>query len=267
MKSRRGSLAVVGSGIESMGQMTPSARREIERAGELFYLVSDPLTPATLQELNPRAQSLHHLYAVGKHRLRTYAAVVERVLAEVRAGKRVCLVLYGHPGVFALPGHAVVRRAQAEGYRARMLPGVSADACLIADLNVDPSNGWQAYEATDFLLRNRRPDPRVALVLWQVGVIGRFDLPSGRIDTRKLQVLTDRLAKTYSPKHHAILYEASTLPGFDPSIEEIALGRLHRGRISAVTTLYVPPERASEIDPRMLRKLGIKPSDRLTCLR
>jgi uncharacterized protein YabN with tetrapyrrole methylase and pyrophosphatase domain len=267
MKKPRGSLAVVGSGIESMGQMTPAARREIERAQELFYLVSDPLTPARLKELNPRAQSLHHLYAVGKHRLRTYAAIVERVLAEVRRGKRVCLVLYGHPGVFALPGHAAVRRAQDEGYRASMLPGVSADACMIADLNVDPSNGWQAYEATDFLLRNRRADPGVSLVLWQVGAIGTFDYPAPHADPAKVKVLSDRLAKTYSPKHVGLLYEASILPGFDPIIEEVALGKLHRAKVSVVTTLYVPPERRAVIDPKMLRKLGIKPEDRIGCLR
>lgn len=267
MTRQRGSLAVVGTGIESMGQMTPAARREIERAGELFYLVSDPLTPATLLELNPRAQSLHHLYAVGKHRLRTYAAVVERVLEEVRRKKRVCLVLYGHPGVFAIPGHAAIRRARAEGFRASMLPGVSAEACLIADLNVDPSHGWQAYEATDFLLRNRRPDPEVTLVLWQVGVVGRLDYPSGRVDAAKVEVLSERLTKTYSSKHWGMLYEASILPGFSPRIEEVELGKLHRARLSSVTTLYVPPERTAKIDAKMLRRLGIKPEDQLSCVR
>lgn len=267
MKKLRGSLAVVGSGIESMGQMTPSARREIERAEELFYLVSDPLTPARLQALNPRARSLHHLYAVGKHRLKTYAAIVESVLAEVRRGKRVCLVLYGHPGVFAIPGHAAVRRAQDEGYRASMLPGVSADACLIADLNVDPSNGWQAYEATDFVLRKRRADPEVSLVLWQVGAIGQFDYPAPHADAARLKVLGDRLTKIYSPRHVGILYQASILPGFEPMIEEVALGKLHRAKVSVTATLYVPPERRATIDPKMLRKLGIKPKDRLSCLR
>lgn len=267
MTRRRGCLTVVGTGIESMGQMTPAARREIERAEALFYLVSDPLTPATLLSLNPRAQSLQHLYAVGKHRLRTYAAVVERVLEEVRGNKRVCLVLYGHPGVFAIPGHAAVRRARAEGFRASMLPGVSAEACLIADLNVDPSSGWQAYEATDFLLRRRRPDPQVTLVLWQVGVVGRFDYPSGEVDRTKLKVLTGRLLETYSPKHWGMLYEASILPGFEPRIDEVELGDLHRAVVSTVTTLYVPPERQAKIDERMVRRLGIKPEDRLRCVR
>ena len=80
MPARRGSLVVVGTGIESMGQMTPAARAEIRRAQRVFYLAADPLTTATLRSLNRRAESLHDLYGKGRHRLRTYAAMVERIL-------------------------------------------------------------------------------------------------------------------------------------------------------------------------------------------
>jgi len=265
---RKGTLVVVGTGIESMGQLTPAARREIERAQQVFHLVTDPLTSETLRTLNPRSESLQGLYATGRHRLKTYAAMVERVLAEVRLGKRVCFALYGHPGVFAMPAHAAVRIARSEGHRATMLPAVSADACLIADLGVDPgASGWVSYEATDFLLRHRRADPAAGLVLWQVGVVGRFDYAAGPVNPKKLKILTDELLKTYSARHQGLLYEASTLPGFPAAIERVALGKLHLGKVSRISTLYVPPEREAEIDPRMLRRLGIKPEDRIGCLR
>ncbi|HEY2030643.1 MAG TPA: hypothetical protein VGH20_15695, partial [Myxococcales bacterium] len=86
-------------------------------------------------------------------------------------------------------------------------------------------------------------------------------------DPARVKVLSDRLTSIYSPRHRGILYEASILPGFDPMIEEVALGKLHRAKVSVTTTLYVPPERRAVIDPKMLRKLGIKPADRLSCLR
>ena len=53
--------------------------------------------------------------------------MVDRILASVRDGRRTVAAFYGHPGVFAFATHESIRRARAEGYRARMLPGVSAE--------------------------------------------------------------------------------------------------------------------------------------------
>src|SRR5205823_12400311 len=56
----------------------------------------------------------------------TYAEIVETFAAVMR-GARVCVVLYGHPGISALPGHRrMVARVRAAGLPARMLPAVSA---------------------------------------------------------------------------------------------------------------------------------------------
>jgi hypothetical protein len=267
MSSRKGALAVVGTGIETIGQMTPAARREIERAQAVFYLVPDPLTPWMLRKLNPRSQSLDHLYAAGKHRLKTYKAMVERVLGEVRRGKRVCFVLYGHPGVFAIPAHAAVRMARSEGFRAQMLPAVSAEACMIADLGVDPGGGWMSYEASDFILRHRHADASVPLVLWQVGVVGRFDYPTGPCDRERLKLLTDELRRTYPARHKGVLYKASVLPGLDPEVREVMIGKLHLSDPTPTHTLFVPPSRKdTPIDQRLLRRLGVKPADRIHCL-
>ncbi|HZX96901.1 MAG TPA: SAM-dependent methyltransferase [Myxococcales bacterium] len=267
MPRRKGSLVVVGTGIEALGQMTEDARREIRRAERLFF-IADALGERTIRSLNKRGRSLFDLYAAGKHRLKTYAQMVERVLAEVRLGHRVCLALYGHPGVFAMPAHAAVRIARQEGYPAEMLPGVSADACLIADLGVDPgATGWQSYEATDYLLRHRRADPAVGLVLWQVGVVGRLDFAEGPVDRAKLEVLTEALLEIHPRNHLATVYEASTLPGFPPSIHKIRIGSVHLAEVSRATTLYVPPSRETPIDPAMLARLGIRPEDRIHCLR
>jgi uncharacterized protein YabN with tetrapyrrole methylase and pyrophosphatase domain len=267
MAARKGSLTVVGTGIESFGQMTEGARREVSRAQRLFYL-GDPLGEHAVRGLNRRAVSLHDLYEPGKHRLKTYAQMVERVLSEVRGGFRVCFALYGHPGVFAMPAHAAVRIARAEGYRAVMLPAVSADACLIADLGVDPAtSGWQSYEATDFLLRRRRIDPGAGLVLWQVGVVGRLDYPSGPVNRKKLAVLTETLLETYPRKHVATLYEAATLPGFPASTQRVHIGSFHRAEVTPITTMYVPPVKDPPLDREMLDRLGIRSADRIGCLR
>jgi uncharacterized protein YabN with tetrapyrrole methylase and pyrophosphatase domain len=268
MRKKSGVLCVVGTGIESMGQMTPAARGEIERAGKVFYLAADPLTERNLRELNRKAESLHHLYETGRHRLKTYAAMVERVLSEVRKGERVCFVLYGHPGVFALPAHVSIRLARQEGFQASMLPGVSADACLIADLGVDPAaSGWVSYEATDFLLRNRRADTGAGLLLWQIGVLGCFDYPGREPDRSKMKVMTEVLMKSYPAEHIVKLYQASPLPGFGPNVVECELGKLHEAPMTPVTTLYIPPVALPPVDPAMMKRLGLTTEMELHCLR
>ena len=83
------------------------------------------------------------------------------------------VVFYGHQRVFVHPGHESIRRAHMEGFPACMLPGISAEDCLFAELGIDPSkNGCQSFEATDFLVYKRKFDNRSSLILWQIGANG-----------------------------------------------------------------------------------------------
>ena len=95
------------------------------------------------------------------------------MLREVRAGFRVLGVFYGHPGVFVSPSHRALVLAREEGYEARMLPGISAEDYMFAELEVDPAtHGCVTYEASELLLRNRTLDPTSHNVIWQVGSVG-----------------------------------------------------------------------------------------------
>jgi precorrin-3B methylase len=155
----RGSLIVVGSGISSPAHVTTEAISHIENAERVFSIVADQLTEYWLRSINPRTESFASLYAIGKPRLKTYAEMVERVVGAVKDGFRVCAVAYGHPGVAAYPLHAAIRELRESGYAATMLPGISAEDCLFADLGIAPVTfGCQSFEATDFLMRQRPLD-------------------------------------------------------------------------------------------------------------
>ena len=98
------------------------------------------------------------------------------MLRHLRKGKIVVGIFYGHPGVFVSPSHRTIAIAREEGYIAKMLPGISAEDCLYADLNIDPSSaGCLMYEATDLLLSNRTLVPSTHLILYQVGAVGVAD--------------------------------------------------------------------------------------------
>lgn len=68
----------------------------------------------------------------------SYRQMVDAMLDEVRAGKRVCGAFYGHPGVL-LACASNIAQAREEGFDAVMEPGISAEDCLYADLIVDPA--------------------------------------------------------------------------------------------------------------------------------
>jgi hypothetical protein len=253
----RGSLTVVGTGMLAAGQVTVEALAAIEEADLVLYLVQDAVTARWLEERNPAAESLFALYAPGKDRRATYAEMVERLLAEVRAGRRVCAAFYGHPGVFVAPGHEAVRRAREEGFAAEMLPGISAEDRLVAELGFDPgARGLQSFEATDFLLRERRFDPTSHLVLWQVGGIGVRDFRSEPLwSPRGLALLADVLGETYGPAHEAVLYEASPYPPFPSTILRLRLEELRGAPATVRSTLWVPPLSERAVDPRRLDEL------------
>ena len=257
-QGRRGSLIVVGSGIEAVAQVTLAAQGAIANADEVLYIVGDWLTADWITSLNPAAESLHPFYSPGKSRRATYAEIVGRILRGVRQGHQVCALFYGHPGVFVEASHEAIRTAREEGYPARMLPGVSAEDCLFAELGIDPAaGGCQSYEATDFLIRRRTIDTATPLVLWQVGVVGKADYQPLGFALDGFRALAEYLVGLYGSEHEAVLYEAPKFAIGEPRVERVALGELDGATPSAASTLFVPAKGESELDTAMVARLGM----------
>jgi hypothetical protein len=85
----------------------------------------------------------------GNSRRQSYVEMVEHILTHVRSGYNTCVACYGHPGVFANPTHEAVRRAKDEGFSAKMLPGISAEDCLL--------RMWQSIPASMVASPTRPP--------------------------------------------------------------------------------------------------------------
>lgn len=254
----KGSLTVVGTGYQIAGHITLESRVAIEQAGKLFHLVNDEASRAYLEELNPSAESLAVCYREGKPGLESSEEMVERILAALRGGLDVCVAFSGHPAVFLPPAHEAVRRARLEGHPAKMLPGISAQSCLFAEVGVDPGvNGCQVFEATDFLIRRRQFDPTSALILLQVGAIGLTRYVSRNPwCAERLRILVEVLEKSYSPEHEVVVYHAEVLPNCESSIQHVPLERLPEAGVTFLSTLYVPPRGVAPEDQDMRRQIG-----------
>jgi len=186
--------------------------------------------------------------------------MTDRILQALPGDSPVCAAFYGHPGVLVNAAHGAIRRARREGHDARMLPGVSAQDCLIADLGIDLTlSGFQSFEATDFLLHKRGRDPSCALILWQIGLVGvqGYRAQHQNWNFEGFEILADRLMRIYGPRHKAIVYEAAIYPIFEPVIQRVPLNRLTKAEITTASLLYVPPSRMAPWDHKMAKRLKL----------
>lgn len=248
-------LAVVGCGIQLGRHLSLRALSEI-RDAEVVMGLADAFALDWLKAERPDFESFAGLYGDDKDRRETYAEMVERMLDPLRCGKRVCAVFYGHPGVFARAPHEAVRQARAEGFTAFMEPGISAEACLYADLFIDPGQcGVCSFEATQFLISQRSADPSAWLLLWQLALTGNLDCIGFEPEPARLALLAEKLANGYPPDHEIILYEAAQLPVMPFRADRLRLADLAIASLREHTTLVVPPLHRPKPDPAWLDRL------------
>jgi hypothetical protein len=125
---------------------------------------------------------------------------------------------------------------------------------------VDPATaGCQTYEATNFLVRQRRVDPYAGLVLWQIGVIGdRSVRKPGTYSRRGIDALIQTLSEIYGADHNVTVYRAAEWPIGEPYIRSLAVADLHRAKITPLSTLYVPAKGTPPVDEQMVRRLRLR---------
>ncbi|KXS93410.1 hypothetical protein AC579_8930 [Pseudocercospora musae] len=244
--SKQGELVVVGTGIASLRQMTVEALDYIQRADMVFYVVLDAMTEAFIQTHAKKHHDLYQYYDKNKPRSASYIQMAELMVQSVRDGNLTVAVYYGHPGVFVFPTHRAIHIAREEGFKAKMLPGVSAEDCLYADLGIDPgSTGCSMFEATYLLNEPDRLDPRNHVIIWQPGCVGKSAMV---FDNSEIHELADYLEKTYGAEYPVIAYLAAVRPFNDPQIDKLMvkdlrdLEKLRAIPFNAATTLYIPPK-------------------------
>lgn|SRR3990167_576868 len=259
MMNNNASLVVVGCGIKFLSHLTTEAKSYITQSDVVLYLVNDPAMKEWIKANSPNAESLDALYGEYSLRISSYRAVTAYILQTLRKMQHVCVVLYGHPSLFSQPGLSAVIEARQQGFYAKILPGISAEDCLVADLCIDVgASGSQSFEATDFLLYRRQFDVTSHLILWQVDVIGMFEHATRQRDSQYgIRILANHLSQHYSDEHEVVIYEAAQYPSFDYQIQKLQLKDLSVGKFSAISTLYVPPALHARYDVAMAEKLGI----------
>ncbi|OAX30810.1 tetrapyrrole methylase, partial [Rhizopogon vinicolor AM-OR11-026] len=241
--TQRGTLTIAGSGIACVAHITLQMLSYIKESDKLFYLVCDPVTEAFIQDnATGDCFDLSVFYDKNKSRYDSYIQMCEVMLRAVRAGHHVLGVFYGHPGVSVSPSYRAIAVAREEGYKARMLPGISTEDYLFADLEFDPcSPGCNTYEATELLLRDRSLDPSIHNIIWQVGSDGVIDM---QFEKSKFHLLVDRLEKDFGPDHKVVHYIGAVLPQSTTTMDTFTVLDLRKEDVAkqfgTISTLYIP---------------------------
>ncbi len=246
------SLVVVGCGIQAVRHLSSRSLAEIQEAERVLAL-ADGAAHTWLAELRPDLVDLR-THARGDRR-QSLRDIEEAVIAEVLAGRRVCVVFDGHPAMSADLPHALVRRAREAGFSARMEPGISAEACLYADLGIDPGRtGVLSLEAAQLLDEDRLLDTRSLLLVW---------LPpqtEARCEPPALRLLMERLLLDYPGEHEVALYQSARLATERFRAERLALRNLAQHHDAEFSAVVVPPCPAhpADLTAKLLQSAGIR---------
>lgn len=249
------SLTIVGLGIKLISHINIETKACIERANKVLYLVNEPLMKEWIIKTNSSAESLETLYTKYQLRIECYRAITCYILDALKNNQHVCVVVYGHPTFFSQPALDAAKIAKEQGCQVKALPAISAEACLFADLLIDPGDcGSQSFEATDFLIHKRQFDPNSHLILWQIACIGVLTHIM-KPNRKGIEILVSYLKQFYDLQHEVIVYEASQYPHLSPLVIKKPLNKLAFAKLSPLSTLYVPPQNNTFADSNMLKKL------------
>lgn len=258
----RNKLVLVGSGIKTLAHLTQEAQTYIEKADFVLYLLNEPVLEKYIKKLNANHESLEPYYFNHTIRNDAYSDIANHILLKASQYHFLTVVLYGHPTVFASPGLTALKKAKALGYETLILPGVSAEDCLFADLEINPGKeGCISIEASEFLFKKRMLDPYSHVLLWQVAMLGNLTHTTNYQPINVKIALLNKLLHYYSPQHELLIYEAAIYPGINPKIEKIRLEHLTNRNYSTLSTLYIPPKDTAPPDAETLTalNLGINP--------
>lgn len=234
-------LALVGTGIKTISHITDEAKGYISNCDSVLYLVNEPLLEAYINKLAKSSRSLEPIYFKNKDRENGYGDIAQEIHNELSRVESLCVVIYGHPCVFATPG-LLAMSCLDKDVKTIISPGISALDCLYADLRFDPANGGiQTFDATEYLLYEKIIDTSSHLVIYQIGMVGNLGLPTNKVNLDAISFVKSKLLALYDNNKTAIIYESALYPGTNPKILEFKLPELEKQDLSPISTLYIPP--------------------------
>jgi uncharacterized protein YabN with tetrapyrrole methylase and pyrophosphatase domain len=236
-------IAIVGSGINVPDQLTLEGVRILREASEIWTNVAESEHAKLEQAVGRPPQSLWPFFRAERQRLANYEAITAHLLERVEAVGRVAYLTQGHPRVLDRVATNLLAEGARSGVSISVVPGISSIDTILADVDYEPAGGLQVFDATGFVTRGMRIDPRAGLLLLQPSVFGtsmpRLNASAPAPDLSTLQAA---LCESYDPAHQAYLVRSAS-GRMAKRIMPVAIGELDRVAAAdlAASTLWIPP--------------------------
>jgi uncharacterized protein YabN with tetrapyrrole methylase and pyrophosphatase domain len=240
-----GEIYVLGAGMLGSHHLTLETVDALRSADVLYHLLTGVEAIQTLKEINPQVYSLVGFYRDGALDLEVYGQMVSFLLAQAMAGRRIGLVVMGHPSIYVAATHLLAEHAPRHGVSVRVLAAISSIDVMLTSLPFDIANtGLQILDSNRLVAYELVPQRNVPLLVFQVGCFG-----SGIITRTiqnhptRLKVLADYLLKFYPADHPVELLECEMGRPHREVRHRLSLGDLGVSGhlVNYNSTLYVPP--------------------------
>lgn len=238
---------IVGTGIVGYNQLTREAISALDESERLYWAGTQDFVLEHIQEEHDIDDviDLNEEYNEGLDRMETYRRMSDAVLdGAEELDSPVAFALHGHPFVFSVPSQLVVEKAAERGVTVKPQPGISALACVFADFNIDPMNGFQMYEASDLLVREWELNPQVPTMIWQIGAVETVLYLDDWSKPERYTRFREYLEQFYPEDHEVELLQAATFPLANSDRITFELGEfesMHETIDRGMYILYVPP--------------------------
>ena len=253
MTASAGRLVILGLGPGDPGERTVAAQAALDAADRIILRTSvhpglDDLATDT------RVSSCDDLYESAAGFDALYAAIAERVIANVTPGELTVYAVPGHPRMGERTVPFIESRALAAGNVVEVLDAVSFIDASLAAVPVDPLDGGLQIADAEHLSVTLDREPHAAGLL---GIDPALPLLIAQIYNGALAAAVKMaLSRLYPDDHAVTLIQAAGVPEREGKAT-IALHELDRQGVDHLTSLFVPPLNALDAvrTPRTLTRV------------
>ena len=240
---RSADIFIIGLGTVVGWQLTREAEHALRKSEKVFYLDSGLGSADFLRSICKETIDLNPLsYQEGQPRRAAYDRMSALVLKAALETRPVAFAVYGHPRVYVYPTEQISSAAKLLNLKVRIIPGISSLDTMFVDLDLDPGlNGFQMYEATDLIARDRPLQIDVPAMIWQVGVVGTGLYTDRQSNPERFQPLLKHLLKFYGSDHVVSVVKSADTPLTKSSLKNFRLEDLPNllaGLISVLQSLH-----------------------------
>jgi hypothetical protein len=236
-------LYIIGLGITGVRDLTREAESSLRGSSKVFYVDQGFGVGDYLRSLSPSVHDLLAGYQQGASGLVLDRTVIARVLDAALDDPPVTFAVHGHPTFFDYSSILMQKAAALLDLSVRVIPGISSLDTLLIDLALDPaSTGLQIFAASAMLRDQRRLDPEVPCLLFQVDAVAETIESSAGSKAEGFKRLEDHLHRFYPADHPIMIVQSPTFPIFAPILERFPLRelRLQLEQEPVSGTLFIP---------------------------